>query len=480
MGVDAAEPRLVLDLIERGELPALARLRQEGSWTRIHSPAHVGSSAVFPTFFTGTEPHCHGVYSGWSWAADRMSVLPLSTERLRPFWGALEDMDTTVGVLDVPYAPHVGLSRGFEVTGWGMVRAGRPRISPPEIAPMVNDDHPCATGRIVPASPHDPGDPAMLASGCVEGATRKGDLAERLLERARPDLAIVVFSEINLAAHDLWHTVEPHHPIYQGLSADGARTRPGLLDVYREVDRQIGRLTDAAGEDTAMVVFSLHGMCPSRGIAAPLLEPVLRELGFARPVLGSGRLAGALGRRALATVKRRAPPALKRIYHRRVPRTTRYRLAAPTMIPVLDWSATRAFALPSDQHGLLRVNLRGREAEGAVACEDYDGICDELRDTLGQLSTEDGRPIVHDVVRADPSGAPPALLPDLIVHWSDAAFDQPVRISDPAIEAWPSVPERTGQHRPEGFCLARGVEHFPRESLEASELHRLLRSACNR
>ena len=37
----------------------------------------------------------------------------------------------------------------------------------------------------------------------------------------------------------------------------------------------------------------------------------------------------------------------------------------PGMCTAIDWSQTRAFALPSDQHGWVRINLRGREAQGA-------------------------------------------------------------------------------------------------------------------
>jgi predicted AlkP superfamily phosphohydrolase/phosphomutase len=56
VGIDSAEPRLVRDLIDRGELPALGRLREEGGWRSVRSPAHIGSGAVWPTFLTGLEP----------------------------------------------------------------------------------------------------------------------------------------------------------------------------------------------------------------------------------------------------------------------------------------------------------------------------------------------------------------------------------------------------------------------------------------
>jgi predicted AlkP superfamily phosphohydrolase/phosphomutase len=474
--LDAADPKLVLDLIERGQLPTLARLRDDSSWTDVRSPAHIGNGAVYSSFFTGTEPQQHGIFGGWAWRPEEMRVAPVRTEMLRPFWAGLED--TTVGVLDIPLAPHVGLKRGFEVTEWGphYVMQGHISVSPPEVAAAIEEDHPFASGRVQALTPDDRMETAALASGCIEGAALRGALAERLLDHARPDVTVIAFPETHRVAHDLWHTVEPDHPFYADLPANGHDASPGLVDVYREVDRQIGRLIDAAGDDTAVLAFSLHGMRPSRGVTS-LLEPVLSELEFTQSPRGGGRSAGALARGALAAVKRSTPSALKRLYHRHVPRDTRFRLAAPTMLPVLDWSRTRAFALPSDQHGWVRVNLRGREAAGAVTPQDYERTCEELREALAELRTEDGRALVEAVEMADPSGAPPPLLPDLLVHWTDAAVDRPVRVSDPAVEAWPLVPDRTGQHRAEGFCLARGLDGPLGELLEASEMHRVLAGA---
>src|SRR5688572_14194239 len=117
--MDAAEPSLVLDLIERGALPALARLRDEGSWASVRSPAPIGSESVYPSFSTGADPQHHGHFGGWPWSPDKMSVVPLRMERLPPFWGSLSHDGPTVAVLDVPLAPHVGLTRGFEITEWG-------------------------------------------------------------------------------------------------------------------------------------------------------------------------------------------------------------------------------------------------------------------------------------------------------------------------------------------------------------------------
>src|SRR5438552_883482 len=88
------------------ERPALARLRGTSSRSSVNAPAHIGNSAIYATFYTGTPPQQHGFYGGWAWEPKRMRVLPVRTERVRPFWGPLDGSELTVGVLDVPLAPH--------------------------------------------------------------------------------------------------------------------------------------------------------------------------------------------------------------------------------------------------------------------------------------------------------------------------------------------------------------------------------------
>ncbi|HKA54123.1 MAG TPA: alkaline phosphatase family protein, partial [Candidatus Binatia bacterium] len=105
VGLDAAEPTFVRRLIEDGALPTLKRLLAQGAWSRVESPAHLGSGAVWPTFFTGAEPAEHGTYSEWCWQPETMSLVRYGGRRLTPFWKKLAQAGVTVGILEVPFAP---------------------------------------------------------------------------------------------------------------------------------------------------------------------------------------------------------------------------------------------------------------------------------------------------------------------------------------------------------------------------------------
>jgi predicted AlkP superfamily phosphohydrolase/phosphomutase len=483
VGIDAAEPGFVRGLIDVGELPTLARLLEAGEWGRVESPARVGSGTVWPTFFTGTGPSAHGVYSEWRWRPETMSLAPYEPSRLAPFWRRLARDGVRVGVLDVPFAPFVGLSEGFEIGEWGAHDRldGETKAAPREIDELVNEftPHPFSSERNGARGEGDAAGLSRLAAACVEGARLRGELAARLIKETRTDFSLVVFPELHHAAHKLWRTVAPEHPLYsRGGPPEANAVSPTLADILREVDAQVARLVEAAGPDASVLVFSLHGMRPARGLP-DFLAPLLCELGLSREA-GFATLSWAQRTSMLfAAAKRRAPAPLKRLYHRRLPPGVSRRLARPTMLPSYDWTRTRAFALPTDQHGWIRVNLVGREAAGCVPPERYEEVCAEVEEALRALMTEDGRPLVRDVLRTaeGPREALTQLLPDLVVHWHDSAFDLPARVGSLTLHAHPAARGQTGQHAPEGFCVWKGPRALAAETIFAGELHLLITEA---
>lgn len=484
VGVDAAEPEFVRGLIDAGALPALARLLDEGEWRGVASSARIGSGTVWPSFFTGREPCVHGVYSEWRWRPETMSLALYDASRLAPFWRELARAGVRVGVLDVPFAPLVGLSEGFEVSEWGAhdIFEGKTKAAPHEIEELLNAQlapHPFSSERNGSQVETDAAALSRLAADCLEGVRLRGRLAARLIKETRSELSVVVFPELHHAAHRLWHTVAPDHALYSrgGLTEAHALSH-ALADIMREVDAQVARLVEACGADASVLVFSLHGMRPARGLP-DFLAPLLCELGFAKEA-GFATLSWAARASALfAAAKRRAPAGLKRLYHRGVPHGVSRRLAQPTMLPAYDWTRTRAFSLPTDQHGWVRINLAGREAVGCVPPERYEDVCAEVEEALRAIRTEDGRPLVRDILRTANGALEAAtrLIPDLVIHWRDSAFDLPARVGGLTLQAHPAARAQTGQHAPEGFCVWKGPGALDAEMISTTELHRLLTEA---
>jgi len=84
------------------------------------------------------------------------------------------------------------------------------------------------------------------------------------------------------------------------------------------------------------------------------------------------------------------------------------------------WSAMPVFALPSFYDGQLRLNVRGREAKGLIAPEDYDKICRQIGAELERcVNPRTGKSAVAKIIYTRPH-APFALQnteADIVVLW---------------------------------------------------------------
>ena len=312
-------------MIEQDELPILKSLVAEGKWIRVESPANIGTSAVWPSFVTGEDVAVHGIYSEWCWEAATMNLSRLNGHHLIPFWKALAEAGNSVGIMAIPFMPFVGLSDGFEVSEsdpylWPESdgRSGSTGIAHLVTKQMAREA--LSHGRISVSGPDDFNNLQKLALDSLEGIKLRGKLAERLLRETRPDISIIVFTEAHESAHCLWQTVEPEHTLFDD---DDFRNlgaiKPTLKNIYQEVDRQIGRLMEAVGANAAVLVFSLHGMEPARGVPS-FLAPLMCEAGFSPLADLTSQAWTQRATSLMRSVKRRTPSGLKKLYYKALPR----------------------------------------------------------------------------------------------------------------------------------------------------------------
>lgn len=60
--MDGLEPSIVESMLERGELPNLARIRQSGSYSRLRTTYPAQTPVAWSSFATGTNPGGHGIF----------------------------------------------------------------------------------------------------------------------------------------------------------------------------------------------------------------------------------------------------------------------------------------------------------------------------------------------------------------------------------------------------------------------------------
>jgi hypothetical protein len=422
---DAADPRVVRALLERGELPTLNGLVEAGAWTDVRSDATTGPIAPWPNFIVGGDFRRHEISSLWRWDAERMTLTDHPDTLLEPFW---RQADHAWGVVDVPLAPPAPRERAgqFEIANWWtpQLRPRRTAARPRRVGARL-PRHPLRGH--VPQRPLSGAEELALARRCCDAVAVRGRALATVLGASRPEAVLAPFYEIHWAGHRL-----------------GAEACTAIL---RAADAELGRLL-AAHPQARVCIFSLYGMEARRGVAT-VLGPLLDQLGYARP-----QAAPALAR-ASSSLPRAARPALRGL----VPVRARHRAWRARMQPACDWGATAAFALPTEQQGLVRINLAGREAAGVVPAGAYASMCEEVASALGAARDAEGRPLVaavHATARHF-DGAPPAAAPDLVVEWTEAAHADEVRLPgrDEAVPL--AYPWLTAQHAFDGFCVTAGA-----------------------
>jgi len=289
----------------------------------------------------------------------------------------------------------------------------------------------------------------------IKGAAAKATAVRWLMAQAPWDLFMVVWGETHPAAHYFW-------------SPDSSLPTSGpsrLRDIYVAIDSAIGEILKELNDDVTVFVVSGDGVGPNCA-GWHLLPKVLQQLGFAVTRDG-GRAEEAAGRQQsrgkgdlLKRMRNLVPADLRQALSRRLPARCRDYLMSRWATADLDWSRTRAFCLPTDLEGCIRINLKGREPGGIVEQgAEYERIRKDLATSLQQLINPlTGRPAVRQVIATDEifPGDRRHYLPDLIVLWADDGAIEAVHSPELGQVQAPSPDARTGTHRPPGFVIGRG------------------------
>jgi predicted AlkP superfamily phosphohydrolase/phosphomutase len=298
----------------------------------------------------------------------------------------------------------------------------------------------------------------------VESVQAKADAVCWLMREQPAELVFTVFGETHVAGHYCWS---------DELAGDSGRAGSSpMFTVYEALDRAIAQIHREAGEGATVIVISGDSVGPNNA-GWHLLPDVLARLGYlATPQAtaeGDAAPAAAPKFDPVKALRDMLPKDFRQRIARMLPTGLRDKLAQRVDTADIDWSRTRAYLLPTDLEGYVRINLRGREPQGIVEPgADFERLLAELTtDLLALRDAQTGRPIVRDVIRASAEfpGARGAYLPDLVVRWDAAA---PITsASSPKIGtvASPSPDSRPGTHRGPGFVLARGPGIAPGSTL---------------
>lgn len=236
IGIDAACFEQLDPLFDRGELPAIRALIDEGVARDLDTTFPPWTPSAWPSVVTGVEPWRHGVYDFHSYDDGAPRLVSAADVRAPFLWETLSAHGLSSVVVNVPVTHPLHAFDGALVPGY-LAPEGAPVMVDGEersLADLGLDDY-TVYGR-------DAGSKAGRIAEYERLVDSRVAVAERLADERDWSFMMVQFQ----APDAVFHT-------------DGTDLE-AIASVYRRVDAGVKRLCDLVGADDHVVLVSDHGI----------------------------------------------------------------------------------------------------------------------------------------------------------------------------------------------------------------------------
>lgn len=419
VGLDGATWDLIDPMLERGELPHLASLIEDGTRAVMLSEEPTISPSLWATVATGVPREVHGIINFTEkipGSYDEIEVGP-AHRRAPAIWDLVGAAGGRSWVLSwfgsYPAEPISGvyLSKGLDPGA-----PGPGQVQPPDAENTVV----AGASRRVAGFRADRIARTEFLDRTVTDDARTMALLEELSVRDEADFVAVYLAGIDVVQHVTWKHMDPRYEPFPGEGPPLPEMADVIPSYYRYVDRLLGRMIELAPTGTTFVIVSDHGggaMEPSRAFHFQL-DVLLRMLGYAR--------------------------------------------SDPADPGRIDPGRTKALTISELYRDTQRIwlNLEETEARGTVPLEAAPATAREIAERLASLRTDSGEPLFESVdLRLDREPWRPgdpaievrfsraALLARTVVDRGRELDFSPVRLRHSDV---------SGGHRLEGIFVANG------------------------
>jgi len=254
LALDATPLKFLQDNISA--LPNIRSLLQSGHLLEPKTPADRFSAATWQTFGSGLLPGEQGHYFPLQWDPMGMKFMPIKGNTLpfEPFWDDLGRGGIETIVFDAMSIPLTDDAPGIQIINWNTQCNFAASSNRPDALKYIKrnfGEKPIGDEIAVKKSRRAL---AKLRDHLIKSVKLKTDAILWLMQEFKWRCFITAYFEGHRAGHNLW-------PIWEDFSSDPPED--AMLDVYRELDTQLGRLLEVLDlSDTALILFSMHGMAP--------------------------------------------------------------------------------------------------------------------------------------------------------------------------------------------------------------------------
>jgi predicted AlkP superfamily phosphohydrolase/phosphomutase len=482
IGMDGAPFELIEKWCASGDLPNLARLIERGCFAVLRSTIPVHSPTAWASYITGLNPGKHGVFDFVRREKDSYQLRVIRADQFTgaSLWRLLSKHGRSVGVMNVPMTYPPEAVNGFLLSGLGTPDYVSYSY-PPQLSEVLNE----RGYRVNKKFFFTPDRQDEWLEDIAAITEIRGETAVRLMAEQPWDFFMVVFRNSDEICHFYWHHMDETHPQHDPQAPVHYKT--AILDLYRQIDRWVGRIVKTAGEDCNVIIMSDHGAGPlykdvflnewliQQGWLALKEEPAGRRRWFElvrRIGLTRENISATLTRLNLHRIEVLIKRALGDRIHV-LPRDER-----PEFLNSIDWAKTKAYSF--GYYGQVFINLQGREPEGIVAPGiEYEKLRQDIAEAMVNLvDPADGLPVVDRVYTKEElyKGSYLEEAPDLLAvmrgftYMTRKGYEFAARRGELFREPYT---RETGSHRLEGILIAAGPDIATRQDLQAAHIQDL-------
>lgn len=470
VGLDAACWEYVNPLLERGKLPVLQNLIEEGVSGNMLSTMPAHTPTAWASIVTGKNPGKHGVFdliqrheSGYEFgpttASDRHG---------NPFWHSLGERGARVGLVNVPFTHPPETIDGFAICGFGTPRTARPLTYPTDLLARIESKY----GEFSPVV-----DPATLRAGNSDEIFAAERAHQSQLVRIAADMAReyqVDILVINLMLIDHANHKMPTMELVDRAIVESDADLGYLLSSYEPDDVM---LFSDHGSRRTEGVFHLHSWLRDQGYVVQAPRSTSERISAANWVLsqwadsklgwspGQSRYLRQIGKHLLTSMPHFITGPLWKSIEHEIPLAREHTYLSEQ----LDHRRSRVY-FGTTFSGLLYLNIIGREPDGSLTQHEGRIVAEELREALLELrDPNQDQPLFEDVHLSDSlyTGERAAFAPDLILDTYRASCNIATSFQRGAASVrrhgkyYLEDPAEHGHHTKQGLFVYVGSEFKP-------------------
>ena len=486
LGLDGCTFDLLDPWMEKGLLPNLKKLKEEGVSGTLQSSFPPITGPAWTSFMTGKNPGKHGIYEFLVRKQNSYKEMPVNADYMhgQTLWELLSAQGYKVGVLNVPLTYPPQKVNGVLISGFMTPGGKRDFIHPPELLDEIEEKfgkYYLHMRSLDIATFLSDTYIASFLQDCRSMMRYKFNVAHYLIQKESFDFLMLHIFSTDRVQHILWHILDPQHPSYRSDLAD--KYYDEVVSFYQEVDKQVGEIIDSYNSSGTVFVISDHGFCKinkSIDLNTWLLKEgyiTLKKGSFTRlrylmwnmgftyewlcGTLGLrwsrlwGKIWGTLWDKVLLlTLKNKFIKAPVDFFNDFSINKRKWLLS----LDDVDWSRTRAYC--KSGLGQIIINLKGREPEGIVnPGQEYNNLTGEIIRKLFAFMKErtGGTEGVEIYAKEDIySGDYFDEMPDITFLANKKGYQAGNLIDFGSNRTITDTTLNTGHHTMDGILLARG------------------------